>query len=268
MTRKVFTAPAVIITLIVSILVPSCVSRKDVAYFQPKEHSGDSEKTTVQTQFVHKLGSGDILGIMVASLSPEASALFNPFPAVLNSTMNQTNQTNAPAAATGYMVDLEGNITIPLIGKLNVKGYTTAQLTDTLSIKLIKYLKEPTVSVRVLNFRVSIMGEVNRPSVYTIPNEKITLPEALSLAGDLTIYGNRKNILVIREVNGQREFARIDLTKRDFFNSPYYYLQSNDLVYVEPGKGKYNSTDRTVQLAPIVISSLTLMTLIYSAFVR
>ncbi len=250
------------------LFLSSCVGRKEIAYFQPPVKTADLEKMDAGPGFIPLLQSGDIIGIMVSSLSPEASALFNPFPTVINTGNNQTNQTNAPVAATGYMIDSDGQITIPLIGKMKVLGLSTTQLTDTLSKQLNKYLKEPTVNVRILNFRVSIMGEVNRPSVYTIPNEKITLPEALSLAGDLTIFGNRKNILVIREVNGKREFANIDLTKRDFFNSPYYYLHSNDIIYVEPGKGKYASTDRTIQLAPIVLSSLTLMVLIYSSFVR
>jgi polysaccharide export outer membrane protein len=103
------------------------------------------------------------------------------------------------------------------------------------------------------------MGEVNRPSVYTIPNERITLPEALSLAGDLTIFGKRKNIMVIREVNGKREFGRVDLTKRDLFSSPYYYLHSNDVIYVEANTGKFTASDKTTQLLPIVISGLSLI---------
>ena len=116
----------------------------------------------------------------------------------------------------------------------------------------------------MLNYSVSVMGEVEKPSVYTIPNERITLPELISLAGDLTIYARRDNILVIREIDGQREFGRVDLTKRDLFNSPYYYLQPNDVVYVEPGKGKKTTSERSVQLAPTIISGISLLAVILS----
>ena len=199
---------------------------------------------------------------MVGSLSPEASAMFNPYQSMFLGTQIVQPQANAPTAVSGYLVDESGFVTLPLVGKVAVFNLTTKDATDLITSKLDKFLQQPTVNVRILNYKVSVMGEVARPSVYIVPNEKITLPEAISLAGDLTIYGKRNNILVIRENNGTREFARIDITKREFFNSPYYYLHANDVVYVEPTKGKITSSDRTVQLAPIVLSGLSLLTLI------
>lgn len=213
------------------------------------------------TNYVPKLQNGDILSIMVSSLSPEASAMFNPYLAAqLGSAM--PSQTNNLTPVFGYLIDEEGFITLPLVGKLKVSGLTTKEATHSITAQLDKYLQQPTVNVRILNFRVSILGEVARPSVYTIPNEKITLPEALGLAGDLTIYGQRNNVLIVRETEGKREFSRIDLTKRDLFNSPYYYLHANDVIYVEATKGKVTSTDRTVQIAPIILSGLSLLTVI------
>ena len=113
-----------------------------------------------------------------------------------------------------------------------------------------------------------MLGEVARPAQYVIPHERITMPEVMALAGDLTIYGKRKNVLVIRETDGQRTFARLDLTKRDVFESPYYYLRSGDIVYVEPTKGKMTSTDRTYQLTPVIISSISFLIMILNLFIK
>ena len=157
-------------------------------------------------------------------------------------------------------------IAIQTDGKIIVGGLSTKDASDLITKNLNKYLEEPTVSVRLMNFKISVLGEVTRPSLYNITNERVTLPEAISLAGDLTIYGKRQNVLIVREVDGKREFARIDLTKRDLFNSPYYYLLPNDIVYIEPLKGKLTSTSRAVQLAPIAISILTFLTIITQNF--
>lgn len=222
----------------------------------------------IKNTFSIKIQSGDILSVLVSSLSPEASSMFNPHNTMVAGVAVTQPQPNAPSAAMGYLVDDEGFINLPLVGKLKVKDLTTIEAKALITEKLDKFLQQPTVNLRISNFKVSVLGEVNKPSVYTVPNEKISLPEALSLAGDLTIYGKRQNILIIRETNGKREFARIDLRKRDFFNSPFYYLQPNDIVYVEPTKGRITSSDRTIQLAPIIISGLTLLTLIISNLTR
>ncbi len=156
----------------------------------------------------------------------------------------------------------EGTIKLPLIGQVSVLGLTNAKAAEQIGNKLTAYLKEPTVNVRNLNFRISVLGEVTRPALFTIPNEQITLPEALGLAGDLTIYGRRDNVLVIREEANKRVFARLDLTQRDAFRSPYYSLHPNDVVYVEPGKTRITSVDKAYQLAPIFIGALSLIAII------
>ena len=252
--------------LLTTLLFSSCVSTKDVTYFQAASPEKDVEQLEIQNKYTARIQEGDIISVIVSSLSPEASAMFNPVMVV--PTPVQNTQTNNLPPANGYLIDQSGNIKLPLIGELKVARLTTKEATDLITQKLDKYLQQPTVNLRILNYKVSVMGEVNRPSVYTIPNEKITLPEALSLAGDLTIYGKRQNIMVIREVAGKREFARIDLTKRDVFASPYYYLHANDIVYVEPTKGKVTSSDRTIQLAPIVMSGLSLLVLIITNVTR
>ena len=259
---KNFCAVPLLLFLVLIVFSTSCVSRKDVTYFQSASLDQDTKNAEIAKKFIATIHEGDILQIIVSSLSPEASAMFNPYSTSTGGNIIQNTQTNNLPPANGYLVNEEGLITLPLIGKLKVEGLGTSGATDLVTQKLEKYLQQPTVNMRILNFKVSVMGEVARPSVYTIPNEKITLPEVISLAGDLTIYGKRNNILVIRESSGKREFARVDLTKRDLFSSPYYYLHANDLVYVEPTKGKVTSSDRTIQLAPIVISGLSLLTVL------
>jgi len=243
----------------------SCVSQKEITYFQPKDVSNDIQKIDIKERFIVKLQPGDILNIMVNSISPEANTMFNVFPV-------QTGQINVTGTATtppiGFLVDSDGFIALPLVGKILISGLSSKEASDLISKKLDQYLVQPTVSVRVVNYKISVLGEVNRPSLYTINNEVVTLPEALSLAGDLTIFGKRQNILVIREVEGKKEFSRVDLTKRDFFNSPYYYLRPNDIVYVEPAKGRITNTSRSVQLAPVFISALTFLTLVAVNFIN
>jgi polysaccharide export outer membrane protein len=183
----------------------------------------------------------------------------------LDRLMTPTTITALPELS-GYLVNPDGTLELPLIGKVPVGGLTTAQVADRIREKLKEYLKEPTVNIRNQNFRVSVMGEVARPSLFTIPNEKITMLEALSLAGDITIYGRRDNVLLIREVNGLRTFTRIDLTNRDLFRSPYFYLRPNDVIYVEPGRARVASADRTYQLLPIALSALSFLAIIFSRF--
>ena len=241
----------------------SCVSQKKVTYFQAGELEKDKQSIDSCEKYIAKIQPGDILSIPVSSISPEASAMFNPYQLYNSNVVSQqTTQSTSPNPATGYLVDDKGFITMPLIGKLQVGNLTTSQTTDMITVKLNKYLEQPTVNVRILNFKISVLGEVSRPAVYTIPNEQVTLPEAIAMAGDLTIYGKRENILLIRETNGKKVFNRIDLTKRDLFSSPYYYLRANDVVYVEPTKSKITTRDRSVQLAPIILSGLSLLTVL------
>ncbi len=248
--------------VITTLLGTSCVNTKRITYFQAEALAKDLEKQDIKDKYTIKLQPGDIINLKVSSLSPEANAMFNLYPESQVVSSNQTMQTTAPAAAIGFLVDEDGSITLPLAGKIKIGGLTTKEAAALVTKSLEKYLEQPTVNLRIINYKVSILGEVERPSVYTISNERITLPEALSLAGDMTIYGKRKNILVIREVDGKREFARVDITKRDVFNSPYYYLRPNDIVYVEPVKGRLTATSRTVQLTPLVLSALTFLTVV------
>lgn len=230
----------------------SCVSPKSIVYFQ-----GDSTRfysQEIKQSYVPKIQPSDILSIIVGSLNTEANEVFNTPNTFTTASTNYSSVGGPRVQPLGYLVDADGNIEIPLIGKMKVAGMRTVEAADSIRFKLQNYLKEPSVIVRNLNFKVSVLGEVKLPAVYVIPDEKITLPEVLSLAGDLTIYGNRSNVMVVREENGKREYARLDLTSREIFNSPYYYLHKNDLIYVEPVKARMLDTDSRIRTVPLIVT--------------
>jgi polysaccharide export outer membrane protein len=231
----------------------SCVSPKSIVYFQGDSARYSSQEVT--QKYIPKIQEGDILSIIVGSLNAEANEVFNmPNQFTTASTNYSSTGGGARIQPLGYLVDPDGAIEVPLVGRLRVTGLRTSEAADTIRVRLQNYLKEPSVIVRNLNFKVSVMGEIRSPAVYVIPDEKITLPEVLSLAGDLTIYGNRSNVMIIREENGKREYARIDLTSREIFNSPYYYIHKNDVIYVEPVKAKMLDTDSRIRTVPLIVT--------------
>ncbi|MFT4031280.1 MAG: polysaccharide biosynthesis/export family protein [Siphonobacter sp.] len=249
-------------------LLSSCVSTKSLALFQ-EGGSSLTDSLSIAKRYVPTVQIGDILSIQVNSLNPEASAAFNlPESAGLTQGQGLTASANALAYQPGYLVNEDGTIMLTLIGKVPVAGKTTSQIADSIREKIKAYLKEPTVNVRNVNFRISVLGELNSPGLFLINNGQVSLPQALSMAGDLTVYGKRENVLVIREENGKKVFARVDLTKRDFFSSPYYYLHPNDVVYVEPGKGRLVSADNSYRVLPIVISGATAIIALISILTR
>jgi len=266
-----------LLLIIVSFGLPSCVQQKQIAYFQKSIDQSDT--LAVAKAYVPRIQPGDILSIPVGSLNAVASSFFNPYSTMPSSgeigtsSSGNTNSTQTAVApsftpaltqssAPGYLVDANGMIEMPLLGTVKIAGLTTSEARDTLKKKLSFYLKEPTVNVRFLNYKISVMGEVLHPGVYVIPNETITLPEALSLAGDMTIFGRRENVLVIRDNNGKKEFGHINLNNREIFSSPYYYLHANDVVYIEPSKGRVAQTDKTYQLLPVILSALSFLSII------
>ncbi|WP_179415814.1 polysaccharide biosynthesis/export family protein [Mucilaginibacter sp. E4BP6] len=244
----------------------ACINEKKLVYFQKSNNHSDTLE--LAKAYIPKVQTGDILSIYVSSLNPEASSFFNPYAGTTSTASSAGGSGNSSVQAsqtssTGYLVDPSGIIELPLIGNIKVSGYTTAQVRDTIKTLLKTYLKEPTVLVRFLNFKISILGEVTRPDVYSIPNEMITLPEALSMAGDLTLYARRDSIEIIRDVNGKKEFGYVDLRKRDIFSSPYYYLHANDLIYVKPAKTKAEETDRSIQYVSIGVSLLSILLVVF-----
>ena len=205
---------------------------------------------------------GDNLSIQINTLSTQASTLFNSYAPSPQS--DQATLTNPSSTGRGYRVDHDGCITIPIIGKVEVKGLTNSMAETLIHTKLKSQFNELSVSVRNQNFRISVLGEVARPGFFSINSEQITLPEALGLAGDITIYGRRTNVMVIREENGNKTFTKIDMTQRGFFRSSYYYLHSNDVVYIEPSKGRLASTDPIYLIAPLIVGTLTSLAIFFT----
>ena len=193
-----------------------------------------------------------MLPINVWGLDPLAAATFNLF---------ESNGVGNPKPLP-YLVSTEESINFPVLGMVSTKGLTTLELTKYLETHLKEYLVKPIVNIRLINFKVTVMGDVKSPGAYTIPNERITIVEALGLAGDLTIQGKRNNVLLIREIDGKRTFVTIDLTNKNLFSSPYYYLAQNDVIYVEPNKAKINSSAVGANAGIILSSISTLISLI------
>lgn len=220
------------------ILFSACNSTKEVVYLQdvvPLKQQDIERKYEV---FIHE---DDLLSIMVNSKDPELALPFN-MPMV---TYQIGSESSGQQRVLGYLVDTNGDIDFPILGKLHVAGLSRLELRDLIKEKLISgdYIKDPVVTVQFLNYKVSVMGEVARPGSFTITGDRITLLEALSMAGDLTIYGRRDRVAVIREENGKRTILFHDLRSSDIFTSPCYYLQQNDIVYVEPNKAKAGQRD-------------------------
>jgi polysaccharide export outer membrane protein len=252
------------------LIITSCGNTKEISYFQRTPDGRDTIR--VAPNYVVKIAPGDILDVYITSLSSAASSFFNPYAngnipqdqtTIGGGSFDASSSTRLAQQGTpGHLVDQAGMIEIPIIGQIKAAGYSTMELRNIIRDKLGKLLKGPIVDVRLLNFKISVTGEVNRPASYVIPNEQVTLPEALTMAGDLTIYGKRTNVMVIRDVNGLKEFGNVDITRRDFFNSPYYYLHPNDIVYVEPIKTRGLQTDRTNAILPVLFSAVSLLVVI------
>jgi polysaccharide export outer membrane protein len=214
---------------LVVFLLFSCASRKDVVYYQGVDGMAPQEKSN---SYEIKIQPDDLLMIVVSAEDPESVAAFN-----LGSTSGSSGASGQQSAQS-YMVDSSGNIEFPILGTLKVGGLSRSELLGLLQQKIRVYVKNPIINLRITNFKVAVQGEVASPGVYPISSDRVTLIEALSMAGDLTLFGKRNNILIIRENEGIKSFNRVDITKTDFMNSSFYYLAQNDVVYVEPNKAK------------------------------
>lgn len=248
--------------LLAIVLLSSCgVNYKTIPYFTDLPLDSTIQEQ-IKNQTVLKIQKNDILALTVTSLNPEASAIFNIGSTSSVQGTNVMGNANPTSTANGFLVDESGSIQLPLVGSVPVFGLTTAEARAAIEKKLLKYLKEPVVSLRVVNFRVSVLGDVLRPGVYPVSNERVNVSEALSMAGDLTITAERKNVLLIREDRGVREYIRLDLQSKNLFSSPYYYLQNNDVLYIQPGKSKFASVDSSYRNVSLVISALSVIALL------
>lgn len=229
----------------------SCVSKKEVVYFQ---NAKDFETIVDTDTFTPKFKVNDIISIFVSTFDLEAVKPFNLFIA------GGEGVGNVQPRLIDYLIDIEGNIDYPVLGKVKLMGLTVQEAQDLFKEKLSLYLKDPIINIRILNFRISVLGEVNGPGMQQVSGERITILEAIALAGDLTIKGQRENVLVIRDFNGTKTYTRVDLTNKELFNSPVYYLTQNDVVYVEPNNSAVSSASGDARIGTIISITSFLIT--------
>lgn len=250
---------ALVTFITVLMMFSSCGSRKNMVYLQ----QDSSIVNTVYENYVPKIQVNDILTISVTAADPKATAPFNFLSTLPSANMTQGTEM---ALRPTYTVDKEGDILFPMIGKVHLAGLTRLEAIDKLRNQLSEYIKEPGVNMNFNNFRVSVLGEVAHPGSFIMPTERITVLEALGLAGDLTIRGVRNNVMLIREIDGKKEIHRLDLTKQETLNSPYYYLAQNDVVYVEPNRSQINNsklganTNIIISIASLLITVISVLT--------
>lgn len=229
-------------------LMTGCKTNKHIVYLQDSGSMVSYQDSTNAPIPDISLKVGDLLTITVNSNTPESALPFN-LPLIPNqSGFNSYNQGNVMTSSGGslqnYLVDTQGDIMFPIIGKIQVIGMTKSELSDYINKQIYpRYITEvPIITIRYANFKVSVLGEVHKPGVCSIDNEKVSIFEAIALAGDLTIFGKRENVLLIRENDGKRETVRIDLRDKRLINSPYFYLQQNDILYIQPNDPKSRSS--------------------------
>lgn len=241
-----------------ALLITSCASSNKIIYFQGSEVDKNFETLL---NFEPHIQVGDILAVNVSAIDAEAAIPFNLYETPI------TSKTYSNAKPLTYLVNVDGDIHFPVIGKLTVGGLTTKQLTDTLTKVLGDYITQPIVNIRLTNFKITVLGEVKAPGTYAVPNERISIVEALGLAGDLTIHGKRNNVMLVREQDGKRISVVIDLTNKQFFSSPYYYLSQNDVIYVAPNKTKVNSSAVGANTG-VVVSSISILISLAALLIR
>lgn len=237
-----------------ALLFSSCASKKDVVYFQ---NASDYETIVSDNSHTNKFKIDDVVTINVSTLDPQASLPFNLF--------KGAEEGGIRPEQLDYIIDKNGVIDFPVLGAVKIVGLSSEETKELLKEKLNAYLKDPIINIRLKNFTVSVLGEVSRPGTYPVNGEQITILEAIGLAGDLTIKGMRKNVMVIRDFNGTKVYTRIDLTQKESLNSPVYYLTQNDVVYVEPNQSAVTSSaldNRAsiwVSIASVLITSTVLV---------
>ncbi|TWR27562.1 polysaccharide export protein [Mucilaginibacter pallidiroseus] len=238
------------------IMLSSCGDYRKIAYFNNIKRDSVSK---IQAEYLEtKISRNDLLQINITTLDERTTRLLN------GPGLTATGQN------LGYLVDDTGLIRFPYIGDIKAAGLTKNELSQVIAKTLVQkdFAKDPIVVVRISNYKITVLGEVTRPGIIPVPTEHITLPEALASAGDLTQYGKRNNVLLIREVNGERIYKRFSLNGDKMFDKDLFNLQNQDIIYVEPNNAREASGNRSAQLLPYVFSTISLLLVIYSQFIR
>ena len=252
--------------LYLSLAINSCSSTKNIKYFQDIPDSGSLKIISRAEYAAPVIQVDDILTILVETVDPTATAMINLGNIPVSAPSSGTPAALAQPTLSGYLVNKDGYVEVPVLGRIKLTGYTTTQARDIVLKEALNYFKDPTVIVRYANFKITVTGEVMKPGQYTTTNEKVSILDALALAGDLTIYGKRENVLLIREnADGTKTPYRFNLNKSNVMSSPYYYLRQNDIVYVEPSKAKAAATDITqAKTLAIIGSALSVLIVLFS----
>lgn len=246
--------------VVMGILLTSCASRKNIIYLQ-SSNSDSLSLSDMAPTYETVIQPDDVLLLMVSSENAEVAAPYN----LKSYTIVNASETGAIGREQiqSYIVNKQGQIDFPLLGMMQLGGLTKNQAITLLKDQLKEHVKDAVINLRILNYKVTVLGEVNKPGAIALPSERTTLLEALGMAGDLTIYGNRKNILLVRETNGVKSLNRLDITQSNFITSPFYYLAQNDVIYVEPNKTRIN----TSVIGPNVTVGISIVSLLVTLIV-
>lgn len=245
----------IIIVLSLTISMVSCISSKKVVYLNNLTDSTAAGLANAKTTFETPIQKNDRLFIAVGGSNPEDLITLNSGSGVISG----VSMGSAAIQSIGYLVEADGKIQFPYLGRVQAEGLSRLQLENNLTNLLKDYTKNPVVNIKFMNYQYSVMGEVTRPGKFEMDNERTTILEAISSAGDVTTLGKRDNILVVREVNGKREFGRLNLLSKDIFKSPYFYLKTNDVVYVEPVRAKFLTRTGAPQYIGLAAAGITLL---------
>ena len=242
-------------------LFASCASSKKVVYLQDVDVN---KRIKAECEYKTVIHTDDLLSIIVSCDDLESALPFNTPMIGLGREVNTTSTQQIPR---GYLVDKNGEIDFPVLGKLKVVGISRNELAEMLKEKLSEYLKNPIVTIQFLNFKVTVLGEVRNPGSYKVNSERISILDALGMAGDLQINAKRKNVLVMREDGNEKVFSRVDLTSSELLHSPFFYLQQNDVVYVEPSRGRIVGGNAGTFL-PYILSSVSTFVAVLALIIR
>lgn len=258
----------IVILVLCGLMATSCVSQRRLSYLRDvTEASADSVNATYSPLRENHITKGDVLSIFVNAMDAEAVQAFTlPVVNVQNINSKTIVASGGGGSVQGYWVDPDGNIDFPILGKLHVEGLTTTMLKDTLTVLISRSVKDPIVNVGFLNFSVTVLGEVNKPGRHAVTDQGLTIFDALGLAGDLTIYGKRNNVLVSREIDGKMEFARLNLNDQAIFASPYYHIRQNDVIYVEPNNARAISSQNIPLYLSVITTLGSMATVIVSVY--
>ncbi len=238
-----------IIAIVVLVgLFSSCVSHKKITYFNDIAESAGGEIAFPDAPIL-QLQANDIVEIEISSISSETSQFFS----------RSGSDVDKKYAGNTYQIATDGSIDLPLVGSVHIGNMSTDEAQDVIHEALLQYLQKPTVNLRLVSFRITVLGEVETPGVYDVPGAQVSVLEALGYAGDMTIYGKRDNVMLIRNYEGAKIYQRINLNSSEFMSSQFFYLQNNDVLYVEPSKGATSKDDNAYRILPLVLSTLTFL---------